>query len=38
MGKSVTRKIIDGHLVSGSFKAVEINKLKIDHNWLRGKL
>lgn len=31
MGKSVTKKIIDNHLVSGSFRHGEINKLKIDH-------
>ena len=31
MGKSVTRKIIDSHLVSGSFKPGEVNKIKIDH-------
>jgi aconitate hydratase len=31
MGKSVARKIIDSHLISGSFKSGEINKLKIDH-------
>lgn len=31
MGKSVTRKIIDSHLVSGSFRSGEINELKIDH-------
>lgn len=31
MGKSVTRKIIDSHLISGSFRSGEINELKIDH-------
>lgn len=31
MGRSVTRKIIENHLVSGSFKPGELNKLKIDH-------
>ncbi|MEM7827756.1 MAG: aconitate hydratase [Candidatus Aenigmatarchaeota archaeon] len=30
MGKSVTQKIIESHLVSGHFKPGEINKLKVD--------
>ncbi len=31
MARSVTKKIIDSHLISGSFKEGEINRLKIDH-------